>query len=288
MRSMTGFGAAFAPVGDQRYHVQVRSVNHRFLEVRLRTPRELQGLESDLAARVRGRLERGHVEVLVASEDPTGAAGSSRFDAVVAARLVAAARAFGAVHEVRDDLGLAALLSTPGVVISSGDAAPDAGPALLKALDVAVDALIAMRQTEGARLVADLLVRRAALLSIVDGIAARAPAWADERRARLRQRLVELPTGRLDAGALEHEVVATVEKADVAEELVRLRAHLAAMETELKKSDGRGKKLEFLTQELLREFNTVGSKSQDTSITHAVIEAKCEVERIREQVNNLE
>ncbi len=283
---MTGFGAAVAESGAACLQVHVRSVNHRFLEVKARLPRELSALEPELPGRLRAMVERGHVEVVV-----TGDVGAGlRFDRVAAERLLAEARRLGEALGLRDDLSLSGLLALPGVLalVDEGGHAPLCA-AVLDAVDRAARALVAMRTEEGARLAEDLERRVQQLSGCATAIAARVPAWAAERRLALRQRVEGLRGSlRLDPTMLEHELVAAAERGDISEELVRIGAHLAAVRSELQKPDGRGKKLEFLTQELLREFNTIGSKSQDTQITHSVVEAKCEIERIREQVSNLE
>lgn len=291
MRSMTGFGSAVADVGGRRYHVQLRTVNHRFFEAKFRVARELQAVESECAARIRARIERGHVEIQIQAADAGEAQppATMRVDAATAAQLLAQARRLGETLGLADNITLPQVLGWPGVIVAEGERELGAhAPAVLAALDEALAALFSMRESEGARLAADLQERLEALDGAVTRIGARAPVWAGERRARLRQRLADVTTARLDPGALEHEVATAVERADISEELVRLRSHLGAMQTELQNPAGRGKKLEFLSQELLREFNTIGSKSQDTQITQAVVEAKCEIERIREQVNNLE
>lgn len=293
LQSMTGYGAASDPAGD--FRVAIRSVNHRFLELRFRSPSELTELEHEIGRRVKARVQRGHVEITITRQtDPSR--GQPRLDVALATRLVGELRRF-AEENALPPVTLHDLLGVQGVVTTSGHIA-DSEPAeaVFAAVEVAVDAFILQRVREGERLAADLISRCETLESTARRLEARFAASAVERRSRLVRRTQAFLT---DLGAPDRtrstealsEVVALLDRTDVTEELVRARSHLGEFLHELREGasgTGSGKKLEFLVQELLREFNTVGSKSSDAEMTQLVVDAKCELERIREQVANLQ
>jgi uncharacterized protein (TIGR00255 family) len=298
--SMTGFGASVADVREVRYRVHIRSVNHRFMETRVRAPKEFAGLEHEIVARVKTGVQRGHIDVTVAADASTAGSSAVRFDATVAAQVLADARRFASDNGLAQDLSIGQLLAVPGVVVESDGVATGGGEALLRAVDEAVASLRHMRATEGAVLAADLRERLQALRTTVNVVEQRHIASGPERHARLVRRVHAIlrdsrPEFERDVPVrIEGDVVALVERSDVTEELVRLRSHLDVFERVLsgdagaRGSSGHGKKLEFLVQEIGRELNTIGSKSPDADITQAVVDGKCELERIREQVSNLE
>ncbi|MFN3285844.1 MAG: YicC/YloC family endoribonuclease [bacterium] len=292
---MTGYGAAEPSADGGRWWVEVRSTNHRFLEVVVRLPRELGALEDRVRAAVAERVRRGRVEVLVREDS-----GLRPREAVVDTAL--ARRYADALERLRRELGLAepvtlgALLALPEVVRLE-EARPDpeaTWEALQPVLRRALDRLVDMRAAEGGRLAADLRERLGRLERWVERVAQRAEELPQAYAQRLRQRVAELLRS-LDVGQtpdearLALEVAAFAERCDVREELVRLRSHLQEARALLEGSDGSvGRKLEFLLQEMQREVNTVGSKAADLEVTRAVVEMKSELEAIREQVQNVE
>ncbi|MCS7236277.1 MAG: YicC/YloC family endoribonuclease [Armatimonadota bacterium] len=291
VRSMTGYGAA----DGQRWQVEVRSTNHRFLEVVVRLPRELGALEERVRAAVAQRVRRGRVEVLVRDEG-----GSRCREAVVDTEL--ARRYAQALDRLRQELGLEepvslqSLLSLPEVVRLEevrADAEAVWGD-LRPVLDQALEGLVTMRTAEGQRLAEDLRRRLVRLEAWVDQVARRAEELPAAYGERLRQRVAELlrglhPDYAPDEGRLAMEVAAYADRCDVREELVRLRSHLQEARTLLDADQGAvGRKLEFLLQEMQREVNTLGSKAADLEVSRAVVEMKSELEAIREQVQNLE
>jgi uncharacterized protein (TIGR00255 family) len=285
---MTGHGRGVAEVAGRRVTVELRAVNHRFFEVKLRAAVDPR-VEEALGAALRRRLERGSLSVAVRDEPTGGRAGGYRVDVELArsvhAALDEARRAIGS----NDPVPLALVLAQPGVVAAQDSAVdPEASlAALLPALDAALDELVAMRRREGAALAADLgarLARLEGLAAEIRGLAVDAPG---ELRRRLDERIAKLGVN-LDEQRLAVEVALLADRVDVTEELVRLGAHLAAARAHLVEDAPVGRRLDFLVQELGREINTIGSKSQLVDISRRVVEAKAELERIREQVQNIE
>lgn len=292
MRSMTGYGTAVADTAAGRFTVEVRSVNHRFSEVAVRTPRDLAVLEDRLRAAVQRVVQRGRVELTVAREPAGRRPRTVRADLDLAAGYVSAARELAAAMGLAGEVTLAMVAAFPDV-IRVEEAREDAEAlwtALQPAVEAALAGLVAMRTAEGERLRADALRRLERLEALVAVVAGRADRVVEEWRARLRQRLREaLGEVPLDEGRLAAEVALLAERADISEELVRLRSHLGQARELVSAGAGAvGRRLEFLLQEMGRETNTIGSKAGDLEIARAVIEMKSELESLREQVQNVE
>ncbi|HXD99254.1 MAG TPA: YicC/YloC family endoribonuclease [Candidatus Acidoferrum sp.] len=293
---MTGFGRAELRGDTLVVTVEARSVNHRHLDVALRVPRALAALELDARRAIAARLERGRVDVSV-QVAAVNEQASQRIvtDTALAREYVARARALAA--EVAD-LGVTGgvtlewLLHRPGVVRTE-----EAEPAdvvvpwavLEQALGRALDELVARREAEGERLGQELRSLHAELAATVDIMAGRAPAAVARREQRLRERLQALlGAAGVDEGRIVTEAAIWADKADITEELARLRAHLAELALVLDKGGAVGRPLDFLLQELGREVNTVASKADDLELSQAALAGKGVLEKMREQVQNLE
>jgi uncharacterized protein (TIGR00255 family) len=287
---MTGFGAARGASGGEELDVEVRSVNHKFCEVKVRTPRELTALEIEAGRIVKERLARGGVEVAI--RRPGGSSGlAPRIDLALAESY---ARAF---RELQARLGLPGALTLADVVAADGvvrleersvdlDAAREA---LRRALSAALDALVQMRVREGEALARDLAARLELVEASVGKVEALGPQALDHHRARLAERVQELARGvTVDPARLEQEIVLLADRTDVTEEMTRLRSHVAQVRALLGLAEPAGRKLDFLVQEMHREVNTIGSKSQSAEIAAIVVSMKAEIERMREQVQNVE
>lgn len=293
IRSMTGFGRAEATSATFVLTVEARSLNHRHLDIALRLPPALTGLEADARRLVQSRLERGRVEITVQlSPVGGGPASDVRLNRPLARRYLESARALARELRLPREKMLVWLLERPGVVQVQEATPPDAAavwPQLSQALESALDALSARRATEGAALAVELRTLQVALGEIVGVMAARAPQAAARRGERLRDRLRallgEVP---LDEGRIATEMAAWAQKTDVTEELARLRAHLDEFGLMLDKGGPVGRPFDFLIQELGREVNTVASKSDDLELSQAALAAKGLLEKMREQVQNLE
>lgn len=289
--SMTGYGRGELASDTLRVSVELRSVNHRFLDLNMKLPRAWLPLEKAIGDLLRDRLARGRVDVFV-KRDPLGeAAPSARVDEALAKGLAAAAARAAEVTGLPSDLGVAQLLSLPGVLTFVEPAANvDAErPQLLAAVEAALEELSAMRLAEGERLAVDLAARLDRIEGLVGDIATLAAGAPEILRQRLTRRLAELQgeVG-LDPSRLAQEVAMLADRAAVDEEVTRLNSHVVAARELLASAEPVGRKFDFLIQEFHRESNTVGSKSSDERLTAVVLSLKSEIEKIREQVANLE
>lgn len=287
---MTGHGVAEAPLGGGRVSIEIRAINHRYLDARVRLPLELADHAGRVEERVRKALRRGRVEV------------HGRVDGDVAGPIeldVARARAaFEQLSALRDELRpdepvpLTLLASVPELFRAGSTRDPDEVAA---ALDVAVDRACervwAMRVTEGEALAADLSENLDVLGRELDAVRGRVSVVVDAYREKLEKRVARLLEDRevtLDAGRLEHEVALLADRADVSEEITRLASHIEQMRALIAaEADAAGKRLDFLLQEMTRETNTIGSKSADAELARAVVEMKAAISRMREQAQNV-
>jgi len=287
---MTGFGSAEGNVLGGRLSIEIRSVNHRYYNPQLKLPFELGGVEGPLRERLRQLLERGHVTVTARWIEAPQREATVAVDLARARQLVAAAKELKKRLKLKGDVDLAFVARQPEVLTphQDGVAAPqwsDVEPIAERA----VRELLGMRAREGAALAAELAGRLGALETGARAIEQRAPERLTAELARLKQAVAELAAGvQVDEQRLAVEVALMADRVDITEELVRLRTHLAACREALASDGAVGKQLGFLGQELLREVNTIGSKANDAAHTQNVIAVKGELEKFREQLDNLE
>jgi len=288
--SMTGFGAADGTVGDARASVEIRSVNHRFFSPNLKLPSAFARWEGEIRELLRQKIARGHV-TLTARVDRQTTSGSL-IDEARLAQYASELKELQKKHSLGGEVDLATVLRLPDVVtIPTEEMDSSAGEALAAIVAKAADNLIQMRRAEGALLAAFLLERIAAVESRLARIETRAPVRLKEHPARMTRTVADLMGGvAADPQRIAQEIAILADKLDVAEELDRFRAHLAAFRetAQSKTADPVGKRLGFILQEMVREANTIGSKASDAQIQEDVIAIKEELERIREQVENLE
>jgi len=288
--SMTGFGAADGTVGDARASVEIRTVNHRFFSPNLKLPSAFARWEGEIRELLRQKIARGHV-TLTARVDRQ-AASSSVIDQARLAQYATELKELQKKHSLGGEVDLATLLRLPDVVTTPSEEIDSAaGEALAAIVAKAADNLIAMRRSEGALLAAFLLERIAAVESRLARIETRAPVRLKEQHERVKRTVGELMgAAGADPQRIAQEIAILADKLDVAEELDRFRSHLAAFRetAQSKTADPVGKRLGFILQEMVREANTIGSKASDAQIQEDVIATKEELERIREQVENLE
>lgn len=287
---MTGFGAAEGTVGASRVSIEIRSVNHRFFNPSIKLPSSLSRWELDVREALRRGVSRGHVTLTArverAVDAPVAGIDEERFRSYVERLKDLKQR-----YALDGPIDLATVLRMPEVV--STEEAEDAGTAqeLTAIVDRAVASLTDSRASEGQRLAAFLRDRIATIASAVERLALRAPVRLMEQRERLRASVAELAGGvQVDEQRLAQEIAIMADRLDVGEELDRFQSHLTAFRDALDggSPDGVGKRLGFLLQELLREANTTGSKANDAVMVREVVAIKEELERIREQVENLE
>jgi len=288
--SMTGFGAAEGTVGDARASVEIRTVNHRFFSPNLKLPPAFARWEGEIREILRQKIARGHV-ALTARVDRAGNAGPV-IDEARLAQYANTLKELQKKHALGGEVDLATVLRLPDVVAPpSEEMDSGAGEALAGIVAKAVENLIMMRRAEGAQLAAFLLERVAAVETRLARIETRAPIRLKEHHERVKRTVSELIGGAgADPQRIAQEIAILADKLDVAEELDRFRSHLAAFRETARSqtADPVGKRLGFILQEMVREANTVGSKASDAQIQEDVIAIKEELERIREQVENLE
>jgi uncharacterized protein (TIGR00255 family) len=290
--SMTGYGRGEARGARIALLVEVRSLNHRFLETSVKLPRGLAATEPELRRLVQGRIARGRVDVTVAIRRLAGPAAVVRADIALGLEYMRSARALAEAAGLPADLCVADLLRLPGVVTLEEEIEADDSERAVLLKTAAADALedlARMRQTEGAALARELAAHVQALAAWVEGMRSLLPAGLGRIRTRLGERVAavlgEVP---VDPARLAQEVAILAARSDVAEELGRLASHVEQLRALLGEGGPIGRQLDFLAQELHREVNTIASKADDGELIARVLEARTLVERIREQVQNIE
>ena len=291
INSMTGFGAADGLVGGARVSVEVRSVNHRFFTPTIKLPGAYSKWEPEVREILRKRVPRGHVTLFARYETDADAPGAL-IDEAKLERYLAELRALQKKHSLGGEIDVATVLQLPSIFGSSSDES-DAGSAdeLGAIVSKAVTELLRMRQAEGAQLGRYLEERLAELKKTLARIGDRAPRRLKEQHAKLQQTVADLMAEKpLDEARVAQEIAILAERLDVEEELDRFNGHIAAFGETIRsvKGEPAGKRLGFLLQEMVREANTLGSKANDSAILSDVILLKEELERMREQVENVE
>jgi uncharacterized protein (TIGR00255 family) len=287
IRSMTGFARGETRGQSGSLTWELRSVNHRYLDVSLRLPEDLRALEPDCREHIAGVLRRGKIDCQLRFEAAVGAEEALEVDLQRARAVAEAAERMNAYLSRSSPINGLDLLRWPGVVSEQHPDVQQASADALKLLDLVLGKLSAMRESEGQRIV-NLLNERAQLIrAIVAEIRRHIGAIREQLHAKLRARFEELKLD-VDENRLEQELVILLQRSDVSEELDRLDSHLSELENSLKGGDAMGRRLDFLMQEFNREANTLGSKCQDSAVTKQVIDLKVLIEQMREQVQNVE
>lgn len=289
MNSMTGYGRGAIERDGRQLTIEIRSVNHRFLDLNLRLPRCLGFAEQAIRERIGKRLSRGHADVFATYKNLRDDSRTAVIDPALLNAYLAALDEIATKAILRDDrsvMGVAAMRDL--IVVTEAEEDTQALMALtMDALDLALDDLSAMREKEGAAMAKDMSGRIDQLEELTGGIEARYPDALREYATRLRARIEEL-VANCDEQRLLQEVAIMADRSAIAEETVRLRSHFEQIRGMLQSPEPVGRKLDFLVQELNREVNTISSKSQDIPITQLVVSAKSEIEKLREQVQNVE
>lgn len=295
IKSMTGFASLTREDDRGTIAVTLRAVNHRFLDLQMRLPPTLADLEPRLRTLLQKRLSRGRIEMTVGLQLRQGTAPVVELHEEFVRALAAA---FDVARErglIKGDLTPGDLLRLPqAFTIRDRPAETETlgevlGATVEAALSTAIDDLESMRVTEGEHLAADLSARRAALVELIEGLATAAETGRHELELRLTERARELMTVvPADPSAIANEVVRVAQRSDITEELTRFRGHLSHWEALATSPEPCGRKLDFLLQEMNREINTIGSKADGLQISELIIQAKSELERMREQVQNVE
>jgi uncharacterized protein (TIGR00255 family) len=293
MKSMTGFGTASIRLANRArgaISVETKSVNQRFLDLKLSLPKEYAAWEADVRKLVQERIGRGRVELYVTREASTNGSPRVEIDEELARAYVEEWRRLKRSLRLAGDVDLALLRGVPDLYRArEASAAPAAErAALARVVGKALRELEKSREREGANLAADMRARVHSLEKLAVLMAERADVSRLDARRRIEERLRELLAASVDEARLVQEAAFQVERSDVTEEIVRLRSHLSGLRDLLEADDSVGKRIDFLLQEIQREVNTVASKSSDLRLTQHAVEAKGEIEKIREQVQNIE
>ncbi len=295
IRSMTSYGEASAHEGGVHYFLEVRSLNGKYFKATIRMPEDLQGLEPEIESELRRRLTRGSITVIGKSSDASASA-AYQINHGALENYITQLNKTKQVADGSCSVEMGALLGLPGVLQPPSDEEERfarAHKVFLRMLDKACGDLIQMREREGKLLVADLLLHQELIGRNLATVAERAPSVVDEYQKRLLARIETLLQDarvKVDPETLIREVAVYAEKSDISEEVARLTGHLDQFRSLLADSDGRpiGRTLDFLTQEMLREANTMASKSGDAVISRNIVEIKGAIDRIKEQIQNVE
>ena len=288
---MTGYGRLETTGQGRNIVVEVKSVNHRFLEISLRMPQALFPLEMEFKKKIGEKVKRGRIEIFIRLEAETANAPEAILNLEIARNYFAALQRLKDEFGLQEEIGLKTLVGFRDIFSQPAEAAinPDVLKQTATALEDALDMLVKMRQEEGAAIYQDMQQRLDSIRGILETINARAPQVILEYQRRLTERIKELTAGyALDDSRLAQEAAILAEKSDITEEIVRMHSHIGQFVTLLQSVEAEGKKIDFLLQEMNREINTIGSKSNDAEIARQVIEAKSELSRLREQAQNIE
>ncbi|HYF15566.1 MAG TPA: YicC/YloC family endoribonuclease [Phycisphaerales bacterium] len=293
VRSMTGFGEASATQGGAHYFIEIRSLNNKYFKSTVRLPEQVQGLEAEIEQRLRDRLARGTITVNARIND-SGETAAYEINTKALSRYIEQIRRVPQL--AGESPSLSALLGLPGVLQPPSDEEArfeTARAAILPLLEKACDGVLAMREREGRVLVEDVRQNLALIAKRLEQVTGRAPAVVADYELRLKNRIETMlreADHAVETGDLIREIAAYAERTDIAEEIKRLSAHLDQFEELLAGSKGKpiGRTLDFLSQEMLREANTIASKSPDAVISRNIVEIKGSIDRIKEQVQNIE
>ena len=290
---MTGFASVSRDTDGVSAGVTIKSVNHRFLDIQIKAPSSLAGLEGRIKALLQQRLTRGRIEVALSCDDttePVRVVSLNEALVVQVNAVVDAAREKGLVSGALTASDLVRIPHALEIRLAPPTDVPDTAAAVVEAAVVdAIDALVVMRETEGQFLAADLDRRLQTLSVFVDTVEAGAAAGQTAMELRLRERLAAMPSDlQLDPVSVSQEVVRFVARSDVHEEISRMRGHVEHWRGLADGPEPCGRKLDFLVQEMNREINTIGSKAEGLAVTELVVSAKAELERVKEQVQNVE
>ncbi|HHW66759.1 MAG: hypothetical protein PWP07_1915 [Epulopiscium sp.] len=291
IRSMTGYGLGEAVLNGKKFTVEIRSVNHRYSDINIRMPRTMNYLEENVKNFLKDRISRGKIDVFISFESTSGDDYEISLNESLAEAYVKALKKIKENNDVIDDISVSLISKFPDVItINKKEDDKDFLWGLLeKSLIEAFNAFILMREKEGSKLQKDLLEKSLKLEEHLSVIKERSPYLVQEYKIKLEKRLQEiLPNHSLDENRIAVEVALFADKCSIDEEIVRLESHISQFRDIITTEDVVGRKLDFLAQEMNREVNTIGSKANDLQITHSVVELKSEIEKIREQIQNLE
>lgn len=291
VKSMTGFGKASVSADGISVTVEIKSVNHRYFEFASRLPRAYMFLDEKLKSFCQQKISRGKVEAAVIIEEDGGDVTEIEINRGYTEAYISALKCLSKEYGIKNDIKLSSLVSNPEIFTVRKKALPDETVLriVLAAADSAIESFVAMRAAEGERLYNDVKSRAELITEKVSFIEARSPETVKAYRERLERKIKELlADAKVDEQRLLTETAVFADKAAVDEETVRLRSHIKQLLDLIESEEPVGRKLDFIVQEMNREANTIGSKAQDIEIAHTVVDIKSEIEKIREQIQNIE
>ncbi|MGI6576219.1 MAG: YicC/YloC family endoribonuclease [bacterium] len=291
MQSMTGYGRGECRSKEQYFQVEIRSLNHRYFECSIRIVKQYSFLEERVRKYLQESINRGRVEVNITSLGEKGLTRQVKVDKELALAYYNALEELGGYLKLQSQPGLELLANFPDVLIVEEEALePEKAWEILQtALTSAVSALVSMRAVEGKKLQEDIIHRIGRIEQVISSIKAKAPQVVEEYRSGLKKRISNLVgENEIEESRIIAEVAYFAEKVNIAEELVRMASHLELFRGTVDEPGAIGRKLEFILQEMYREINTIGAKASNAEISQAVVEVKSELEKIREQLQNVE
>ena len=291
IKSMTGFGRCEVAENSRKFTVEMKSVNHRYLDVNIKMPKKLNFFESAIRGELKNFISRGKVDIFISYEDFSEDTSSVRYNKELAGEYLKYLRQMAEDFGLDDDIRVSTLSKYPEVFTmeEQGIDEDELWKELKKAVTGAAEMFVQTRITEGEHLRDDLIEKLDAMLTLVDFVAERSPQIVGEYRQKLEDKVRELlADNTVDEGRLLTEVTIFADKICVDEEVVRLRSHIETTKKTLKEGGSIGRKLDFIAQEMNREANTILSKANDLEVSNCAIELKTEIEKVREQIQNIE
>ena len=291
LRSMTGFGRCEIADQDRKVIVEMKSVNHRYCDITIKMPKKLGFFEAAIRSLLKKYIQRGKVDVFITYEDYTENRSCLKYNRELAAEYLKALRQMQADFGIEDDIRVSSLSRYPDVLVLEEQPVDEdeLWHFLEEAIKRACDGLVETRTREGEQLKQDLIAKLDGMLDTVGYIAERSPEIITEYRARLEDKVRELlGDANIDEGRIARETTIYADKLCVDEEIVRLRSHIESTKATLESGGGVGRKLDFIAQEMNREANTILSKANDLAISNKAIDLKTDIEKVREQIQNIE
>ena len=290
IKSMTGFGKNNLAINDRNYQVEIRSVNHRYLDINIKMPRQLTYLEEIIKKAISTKIKRGKIDVSISFENNSAEGRNVKINTEIAKMYIEQLRELAEEENILSDIQVTEITKLPDVLNINIDQDDDTiKQELLESVSIATDNLIEMKQAEGNKIAEDLIRRINYIEEKILKISELSTGLIEEYVVKLEERIKEiLKTDIIDKSRIAQEVVIYADKTSIEEEITRLKSHIIQFRNLLKEEEPVGKKIDFLIQEMNRETNTIGSKANNLEIVNGVIHIKTELENIREQIQNIE
>ena len=290
IKSMTGYGRAKLSKDDREYQIEIKSVNHRYLDISVRIPKQLSYLEETIKKEIAKKVKRGKIDVFVTFENNSLEGKEIKINTELAKAYIDELKKLAEKENILSDIQVTEISKYPDVLnIQSSQDDEKITEEVLETVTIATDNLVQMRETEGNKISEDLLKRLNIINKKVEEIAKLSTGLIEEYVVKLEERINEiLKNQEIDKTRLAQEVVIYADKCSIEEEVTRLNSHISQFKNLLNSNEAIGKKLDFIIKEMNRETNTIGSKANNLEITNGVIDIKTEIENIREQVQNIE